>query len=218
MAIDFQGVDFTAKTFPFAQPASFNATRYSAVPWGQALVNESFQTTTIGAGNTGLLNIDIALPSDYVAMMRGFHLQVVDTASIGWFEAALGLAYQQPGGPYKTSVTDYPEDEYSWYQLLGDTLTTKDRFGTARYITTWQFGGQSSITAAFNDAWDPTQVPLWIPPTVDSNFQERSVVMFVENDNASQPAQEMTLRASFDLYTFDQAYTAAVMSSPRTFS
>ena len=62
MAVDFQGKDFTAKTFPYAQPVSFNESRFGATPWGQAIVNESFQTTTIGAGNEGLINIDIELP------------------------------------------------------------------------------------------------------------------------------------------------------------
>lgn len=219
MAINYQTKDFTAKTFPFTQPSSFNASRYSTVPWGQAIINHSFQTTTIGAGNTGLISIDIGLPPDYVAMLRGFHLQVVDNASVSWDEAALGLAYQQPGGPYKNSVTEYPEDEYSWFQLVGDNMTSKDRFGAARYLRTFLLGAQKdNTTIYFSDAWDPTQIPLWVPPTVDASFAQRSVVVFVENNAASQPAQEMTIRASFDLYTFEQAYSAAVMSSPRVFS
>lgn len=220
MATDFQSVDISAKTFPFTQPTSFNASRYTTVPWGQSIVNESFQTTTIGAGNDGLISIDIELPADYVSVLRNFHLQVVDTAAINWAEAVMGFAYQNPGGPYKNSVTEYPEDEYSWYQLLADNVVVKDRFATSRFITTFNFGGVASSNASyfFNDAWSPTQLPLWIPPSADNNFRERSVIIFIENQQASQPAQEMTVRASFDLFTFEQAYSAAVMSSPRTFS
>ena len=217
MATDYQTVNLTAKTFPFQQVSSFNASRYSTVPWGQAIVNHSFQTTTTGAGNDGLISIDVELPSDYVAMLRGFHLQVVDTATINWSEATLGFAYQEPGGPYKNSVTEYPEDEYSWYQLYSDQMLSKDRFASSRYIRSFFFGTNINHNR-FNDGWDPTQLPLWIPPTVDSNFAERSMILFIENASASQPAQEMTFRASFDLYTFDQAYSAAVMSSPRVFS
>lgn len=222
MAVEYLSVDVTAKTFPFQQPVSFNASRYTTVPWGQTIVNESFQTPVIGAGDTGLISIDIELPPDYVAMLRNFHLQVVDTAGINWRDAVFGFAYQQPGGPYKNSVADYPEDEYSWYQLVSDDVTTADRFFSTRYMKMWTFGGsfssENTAAAAFNDAWDPTQVPLWIPPTVDSTFKQRQVIGFVECQSSSQPAQEMTLRASFDLFTFDQAYSAAVMSSPRVFS
>lgn len=181
MATDFQGVDITAKPFPFQQQASFNASRYSTVPWGQAIVNESFQTTTTGAGNDGLINIDIALPADYVAIMRNFHMQIVDTAGIAWSEAVLGMAYQQPGGPYKNSVTEYPEDEYTWYQLASDGLVIKDRFSTNRYYNMFNFGVAQGGTdiIAFTDGWSPTQIPLWIPPSADSNFIERSLVILI---------------------------------------
>jgi len=221
MALDYLAVDISAKTFPFQQQVSFNASRYSTVPWGQAIVNESFQTPAIGAGNTGLISLDIELPSDYVAMMRTFHLQVIDTATIEWRDACFGFAYQQPGGPYKNSVTEYPEDEYSWYQLVPDELIVPDRFGTTIRRKFWTFGTAASaagVETSFDSAWDPTQVPLWIPPSIDSTFRQRQCVGYIENQTASQPAAECTLRASFDLYTFEQAYSAAVMSSPRVFS
>lgn len=221
MALTTQGKEFSAKTFPFTQPASFNASRYSSVPWGQAIVNESFQTTTIGAGDTGLIIIALELPSDYVAMLRNFHLQIVDTAGISWASCQMGFAYQQPGGPYKNSIAEYPEDEYSWYNLTKGDYVTPDRFGTNRFISLWNFGGGETNTnsfEAFNDAWDPTQLPLWIPPSVDASFKQRSVVIFLANPSASQPAQELTIRSSFDLFTFEQAYSAAVMSSPRVFT
>ena len=217
MATTVSSVDVAAKIFPFQQPVSFNASRYSTVPWGQTIVNETFQTPVIGAGDDGLVIFNIELPADYVALLRNFHLQVVDTDPINWRDAVFGFAYQQPGGPYKNSVNDYAEDEYSWYQLVPDDVTLPDRFATDRRIKTWQFGAQD-VWIAFNDAWDPTQVPLWVPPTVDANFRQRQVIGFVECQSDSQPAQQMTLRASFDLFTFDQAYSAAVMSSPRVFN
>ena len=217
MATDFLAVDLKAKTFPFQQQASFNATRYSTVPWGQAIVNETFETPAVGVGNTGLISFDIELPSDYVAMLRNFHLQVVDTAVINWRDAVFGFAYQTPGGPYKTSVSEYPEDEYSWYQLVPDDTTVPDRFFTPIRYKLWSFGAQTQATS-FNDAWDPTQLPLWIPPSVDATFKSRQCVGFLENQSASQPVAQCTFRASWDLFTFEQAYSAAVMSSPRVFS
>lgn len=222
MAIDFQGVDLTAKTFPFEQPESFNASRYSTVPWGQALIDHSFETTAIAAGNTGLISMDIALPSDYVAILRNFHLQIVDTSFVAWTDCVMGFAYQSPGGPYKTTVTDYPEDEYQWYQLVPDALSVPDRFGTNIQYKLWNFGATNGNATPtydiFEAGWSPTQLPLWIPPSVDSTFLQRTMIIYLDNPNASQPVQQATLRASFDLYTFDQAYSAAVMSSPRVFS
>ena len=189
------------------------------MPWGQAIIDESFETPAVGAGNDGLINIDVDLPSDYVAMLRNFHLQVSDPNSIEWGSAVVGFAYQSPGGPYKTTVTAYSEDTYSWYQLIPDGILVKDRFASSIRYKFWNFGFDGgSSPVAFNDAWDPTQLPLWIPPTVDTGFKQRQMIMYIANPTASQPAQTMTLRCSFDLYTFDQAYSAAVMSSPRVFS
>lgn len=223
MATDFLGVDIRAKTFPFTQPASFNATRYSTVPWGQALINESFDTPAIAAGNNGLISIDIGLPADYVAILRNFYLAVVDTQSVAWNEAMLGIAYQQPGGPYKETISSYPEQDYSWYQLVGDRVGSKDRFTTDQYYSTFTFGhrnyeNNAFQVNAFDDGWSPTQLPIWVSPSADSFFNDRTLVMYMRNVSASQPTQRCTFRASFDLYTFEQAYSAAVMSSPRIFS
>jgi len=219
MAVDVNSVEVVAKPFPFQQQASFNATRYSTVPWGQAIVNENLDTTVIGAGNTGVFIIDIELPADYVALLRNWQLQIHDTQSISWGNTMLGMAYQQPGGPYRNSVGEYPDQDYSWYQLVGDEVSILDRFGSARYFKNFLFGFTSGTTPVmFSDSYDPTQVPLWIPPTVDNTFKARQLTCYMFNNSASQPAQDLTIRASFDLYTFEQAYSAAVMSSPRTFS
>ena len=61
MAVTQQSVDITAKTFPFQQQASFNASRYSTVPWGQSIINETFETTVVGAGDEGLIIMNIEL-------------------------------------------------------------------------------------------------------------------------------------------------------------
>lgn len=217
MATDFLAVDITPKVFPFEQAASFNASRYAQVPWGQAIINRSFQTPAIGVGNDGLINVDIQLPADYVSLLRNFHVQIVDTASIQWDEGVVGFAYQQPGGPYKDSITSYPEDEYSWYQIKGDNLAVKDRFATQRHFKLFNLVAGDADHPGLSTGWDPTQLPLWIPPTANSTFRDRSVIMFLDNLSASQPQQEMTIRMTFDLYTLDQAYSAAVMSSPRVF-
>ena len=222
MATDFLAKDFQARPFPFQQPASFNATRYAAVPWGQAIVDENFQTPAITAGNDGLISIDVDLPSDYVCMLRNFHIQTADTVG-SWEKGMVGMAYQTPGGPYKTTVADYPEVDYSWYALVRDQALVKDRFATTVIYNVFNFGhnyNATSTTVAFNDAWDPTQLPLWIPPTIDSTFKSRQVVIYLDHPTAGSnvSAANATFRASFDLYTFEQAYSAAVMSSPRVFS
>lgn len=218
MAVDYLAKDFLAKPFPFQQVSSFNATRYSTVPWGQAIVNESWQSPSTGAGNTGLMSIDIQLPQDYVAILRNFHLQAVDNAQINWGDAILGMAYQEPGGPYKNKVTDYPEDQYSWYELIpSSTKYVMDRL-TATIGYLFYTLGTENTTTGFSDSWDPTQLPIWVPPTTDASFAQRSVIMYIENASASQPNAEFTLRASWDLYTLEQAYSAAVMSSPRVFT
>lgn len=218
MAVDSKSVDVTAKTFPFQQTASFNASRYTAVPWGQALVNEEIETPSVGAGDEGNIIIDVELPSDYVAMLRNFHLQIHSTSAINWDNTMLGLAYQNPGGPYKSSVAEYPDKNYVWYQLTSDDTAVYDRFNSIRYFRNYLFGFNKANILMFSDSYDPTQLPLWIPPTVDSSFKQRQVTIYSRNESASQDPQNMSLQMSFDLFTFEQAYSAAVMSSPRTFS
>ena len=221
MATDYKAVDITARTFPFQQTRSFNATRYTTVPWGQAIVNEVIETPAVGVGNDGLMKIDVELPGDYVAMLRNFQFQLSDAATVNWGEngAVLGMAYQQPGGPYLNTVASYSEDEYTWFQMVSDQITIKDRFGTNISYRSFAFGMQGNNDRPYIDsAIDPTQIPLWIPPTADSSFKERQLIFYVGCASDGQPAQTSVIRASFDLYTFDQAYSAAVMSSPRVFT
>ena len=222
MADQFVGLDFDAKTFPFRQPIPFEASANSAVPWGQALVNESWDSQAISAGNTGTIGIDIKIPSDYVSVLRRLHFQAVSTASISWTYGDIGFAYQNPGGPYKTSTTAFSEAEYLWWDLIeGSEISTRDRFSTAINSKHWTVGnrsperGSTEITAGLCD--DPVRVPLWIPPQSDLNLQQRSVIIQLINDTASSSANHFTLNIAFDLYTLEQAYAARVMSSPRVF-
>lgn len=221
MADQFVGLDFSAQTFPFRQPLPFEASANSAVPWGQALVNESWDSQAISAGNTGTIGIDIKLPSDYVSILRRFHLQAISTNTIYWMAGDIGFAYQNPGGPYKTSVAEFPEDEYLWWDLAqGDHNRTRDRFSVA--IASVKYPIATRTLPDGETAWifedGPMNLPLWIPPQSDSNLQSRSVIIQLENDTANSASNAFTLNCAFDLYTLEQAYAAGVMSSPRVFS
>ena len=222
MADNFVGHDFAAKTFPFQQPVGFPLTSFSGVPWGQAIVNEVWESQVIGAGDTGTINLDIQVPNDYVSMLRSFHLQAVDAAAIAWGFGSMGLAYQQPGGPYKDNVTELPESNYLWWNLIPSAgIGIRDRFATESYLSTFNLGhpgtgGGVGITHEF-DVNDPTKIPLWLPPGTAS-LKDRAMVIYLENNSASQPAATFRFNAVFDLYTQEQAYAAGVMSSPRVLS
>ena len=64
---------------------------------------------------------------------------------------------------------------------------------------------------------DPSEIPLWLPPGT-ATLKNRAMVVYLENDSASQPAATFRFNAVFDLYTQEQAYASGVMSSPRVFS
>jgi hypothetical protein len=220
MADNFVGHDFQAKTFPFQQPIGFPLSSFTGVPWGQAIVDESWESQAIGVGDTGTINLDIQVPNDYVSMLRSFHLQAYDAAVINWLTGTMGLAYQQPGGPYKTTTSEMPERDYLWWQLIpGVTLGVRDRFSTNVYHQNYDLGKYSASAASNNDydVNDPSKVPLWLPPG-EANLKDRAMIVYLENDSASQPAASFRFNAVFDLYTQEQAYAAGVMSSPRVFS
>ena len=220
MADNFVGKDFAAKTFPFQQPVGFPSTSFSGVPWGQAIVNEVWESQAIGAGDTGTINLDIKVPNDYVSMLRSFHLQAYDTASIAWAYGVMGLAYQNPGGPYKDNVSDLPESNYLWWQLVPAIgISVRDRFSTTTYTSKFNLGvlQQDNNTFYDFDADNPMNIPLWLPPGT-ATLKDRAMVVYLENDSASQPAATFRFNAVFDLYTQEQAYAAGVMSSPRVLS
>ena len=223
MADDFVGHDFQAKTFPFQQPVGFPQTSFTGVPWGQAIVNEAWQSQAIGAGNTGTINLDIEVPNDYVSLLRSFTLCATSASTIGWNFGMVGLAYQQPGGPYKESITDLPETQYLWWPLSpGYAISVRDRFSTERFYENYEIVnaigaatyGEHSASMGLNN---PSQIPLWLPPG-DATLKERAMVVYLENGTASNPSASFRLNAVFDLYTQEQAYASGVMSSPRVFS
>jgi len=219
MADVFLGKDFQATTFPFRQAVPFDVSANSAVPWGQAIVNESFESQAIPAGDTGTLNIDVELPSDYVSIMRSLHLTANDPSVIYWQSAVAGLAYQDPGGPYKTSVADFPENEYLWWPLVSSQqYTVRDRFASNINYKFWSLGPTNQAQSTLGTILDtPSEIPLWIPPQTDTNLQSRSMILYLKNDTAGSAANNFVLNAVFDLYTLEQAYAAGVMSSPRVF-
>lgn len=226
MADTFVGHDFAAKTFPFQQPVGFPLTSFSGVPWGQAIVNEVWESQVIGSGDTGTINLDVQVPNDYVSLLRSFHLQAVDTASINWGYGRMGLAYQQPGGPYKDNISDLPESNYLWWDIIPSAgFGIRDRFSTESYLSSFNLGlavGPDSGHGNLNfihefDVNDPTKLPLWLPPGT-ATLKNRAMVVYLENDSASQPAATFRFNAVFDLYTQEQAYAAGVMSSPRVLS
>jgi len=223
MADNFVGHDFAAKTFPFQQPVGFPLTSFSGVPWGQAIVNEVWESQVIGAGDTGTINLDIQVPNDYVSLLRSFHLQAYDTASIAWNYGVMGLAYQNPGGPYKNNITDLPESNYLWWQLVPThDIEVRDRFSTGARVMNFNLGISGTVSSVTQnihdfDLNDPSNVPLWLPPGT-ATLKNRAMVIYLENDTASQPAATFRFNAVFDLYTQEQAYASGVMSSPRVFS
>jgi hypothetical protein len=218
MADTFVGHDFQAKTFPFQQPVGFPLSSFTGVPWGQAIVDEAWESQAIGAGDTGTINLDVQVPNDYVSMLRSFHLQAYDTANINWTSGIIGLAYQEPGGPYKTTTSAMPERDYLWWQLVAGSIThVRDRFGATIYYKNFNIGKYASSATHDYDVNDPSKVPLWLPPG-DANLKDRAMIVYLENDSASQPAQSFRFNAVFDLYTQEQAYASGVMSSPRVFS
>ncbi len=215
MADNFVGHDFAAKTFPFQQPVGFPLTSFSGVPWGQAIVNEVWESQAIGAGDTGTINLDVQIPNDYVSLLRSFHLQAYDTASITWDFGAMGLAYQNPGGPYKDNISDLPESNYLWWDVIpSEGYATRDRFSTNIYRRSYNLGSKHSVL--YQRENEPTQFPLWLPPGT-ATLKNRAMVVYLVNPNASQPAATFRFNAVFDLYTQEQAYASGVMSSPRVF-
>ena len=220
MADTFVGHDFAAKTFPFQQPVGFPLTSFSGVPWGQAIVNEVWESQVIGAGDTGTINLDVQVPNDYVSLLRSFHLQAFDDADINWAYGKMGLAYQQPGGPYTTTTSAFPERNYLWWDLLPSVgLGVFDRFGNVlatKNFDIGKYGNPAEVTIDY-DLNDPTDVPLWLPPG-GASLKNRAMIVYLQNSSASQPAATFRFNAVFDLYTQEQAYASGVMSSPRVFT
>jgi hypothetical protein len=133
----------------------------------------------------------------------------------------MGLAYQNPGGPYKDNISDLPESQYLWWQLFpGNDIGVNDRFSTTTYRKNFNIGlfpeasSESPTDFGLNN---PAKVPLWLPPGT-ATLKNRAMIVYLRNTSASQPAATFRFNAVFDLYTQEQAYASGVMSSPRVYS
>jgi hypothetical protein len=219
MADDFVGHDFQAKTFPFQQPVGFPLTSFTGVPWGQAIVDEAWASQAIGAGDTGTINLDIEVPNDYVSLLRSFTLSATSQSNIRWIDGIVGLAYQQPGGPYKTTTSSLPEKEYLWWNLSpGYGTNVRDRFSTTTRFKNFDITmDQTDHRQETLRLSDPSGVPLWLPPGTAS-LKERAMIVYLVNNTANSAANDFRLNVVFDLYTQEQAYASGVMSSPRVFT
>jgi hypothetical protein len=221
MAVVVQTEDFTAKAFPFKQPIpyDYDRGRSAAVPFGQAIVNEKLTLDSVASGDTGAVSIGIFLPPNYCSMMRSFHLNKKDanTGSAGYVDGAIGLAYQNPGGPYATTMVGLPELDYLYWSLVlsePDPVTLRD--GVSYSLNSWTIADKTTNTTGLTASQgvdSPMSTPLWVDPT----YPGRTVLILITSIGVSSPI-DVRLNAVFDLYTYEQAYSAEVMSSPRRLS
>lgn len=220
MADVVQTETFRARTFPFKQNVPFDAPAYPGVimPWGQAIVDQTFESDAIGAGDTGTLVMDIGLPADFCCMLRSLHISSKGLATNNWISGVIGLAYQMPGGPYKHNQVMLPEVDYLWWPLFSHTPgnRVRDRNSNADWLRIWTISAQAAGPVTMSANLDnPADVPLWVPPTADTDFGNRTAIIYIENDTASSPVNDFRLNLVFDIYTQEQAYASTVMSSPR---
>jgi hypothetical protein len=216
MAVVVQTEDFTADVFPFKQPVPYdvNLDRSAAVPFGQAIVNEQFAINSTGAGDDASVNIGMFLPPNYCSMLRSLHFQK-NNASVGVFgDGNIGLAYQNPGGPYGKTMAALPESDYLWWSLvLSEQQPTILRDGSTIYFASWAIADKTTNTTAMTVSQgtdSPMNVPLWVDPT----YPGRTAVINLTTIGATN-ATSVRLNAVFDLFTYEQAHSAEVMSSPR---
>jgi len=219
MAVVVQEEDFTATVFPYKQEIPFDRAfgRAAAVPFGQAIVDEKVTLAAVGGADVGSANLGIFLPKNYCAMLRTLHLSAMDTNSTGYDDAVFGMGYQLPGGPYKDSAAALPESDFLYWPLSEqETNALYPRTGVLNYYKNWQLGGKTHNTGDVSNSPaldNPMNIPLWISP----NYPMRNCVIIL-NGQPSVLALDCRLNVVFDLYTFEEAYKAEVMSSPRTLS
>ena len=217
MATVVQNIDYSATVFPYRQDIPFqaNAGFQGAVPWGQAIVDETFSLNAVGVGDVGSANIGIDLPSNYCAMLRSIHLNQRSGAGGLWTAGVLGLAYQQPGGPYKNSMTALPEEACLFWPLLHVDSAAIAMAGGNYNLDNWVIGTKSSsdLEHLQPGADNPMNVPLWVAP----GYPGHSALIILNSDPYGSPVPSR-INMTFDLYTFEAAFAAGVMSSTRTTS
>jgi len=222
MADVVQTISMEPTVFPFAQgPFSDPGRKDAAVPWGQAVFNKAFQSDAIAAGNTGTLVIDFRLPKNYCCLLRSLHTSTAGTGANNWNLGVLGLAYQDPGGPYKNTMAALPETDYLWWNYYPTAdIGVRNRSSATTLYKTWRVGGPSGVTSTsavvvgYDTVDNPVNVPLWVGP----DYPGSDMVVYIENDIASSIANNFRCNAVFDLYTQDQAFAPEVMGSPRRMS
>jgi hypothetical protein len=217
MATVVQNIDFDATVFPYRQDIPFqaNAGFQGAVPWGQAIVDESFTLDIVGAGDVGSANIGINLPNNYCAMLRSLHMNQKSAAGGLYTSGVLGLAYQQPGGPYKNSMTAMPEEDYLFWPITHVDSAAVAMSGGNFNLDNWFIGAKEVAQVEYFQpgADNPMNVPLWVAPGYPGH-----TALIILNSNPYAAAIPARINMTFDLYTFEAAYAAGVMSSTRTTS
>jgi hypothetical protein len=217
MATVVQNIDYDATVFPYRQDIPFQANDgfQGAVPWGQAIVDETFTLDAVGVGDVGSANIGINLPNNYCAMLRSVHLNQNSAPGGLWNTGVLGLAYQQPGGPYKNSMTALPESDYLFWPLISTQLAAIAMDGATLNLKNWVIGthGASDLEHLQQGADNPMNVPLWVAPGYPGH-----TALIILNSLPYASAVPSRINMTFDLYTFEAANAAGVMSSTRTTS
>jgi len=188
----------------------------AATPWGQAVIDQAFEADAIAAGNTGTLVLDTHLPANYCCLLRSIHLSAYDPANINWEAAALGMAYQLPGGPYKNSMTALPESNFLWWPMAGTKQQLiRNRSSVEQSTKTWSLGEVSTTTDSGQSgapgADNPMNIPMWISP----DYGGANIVIYVENDSGGTGPVDFRFNMVFDLYDQQQAFAPEVMASPR---
>jgi hypothetical protein len=216
MATVVQTDDFTAKVFPFKQPIAYDLDRgrSAAVPFGQAIVNENLNFNAVGAGDVGALSIGIRLPPNYCSMLRSFHMNKKDQNQGSYLDGYMGLAYQNPGGPYGRTMAELPEIDYLYWSLsASEQESVIMRDGVAYYFTSWSVADKTTNASALSPSQgidNPMSTPLWVDP----NYPGRTAVILMNATGVSADV-DVRLNMVFDLFTYENAYSSEVMSSPR---
>jgi hypothetical protein len=220
MATVVQNLDYAAKVFPYKQDIPFerNAGFQGSVPWGQAVVDETFTLDSVSAGDIASANIGINLPSNYCAMLRSLHLNQ-RSANYGLYsDGVLGLAYQLPGGPYKSTMAAMPEEDYLFWPLVASEQQAIQMAGHAspRYLNTWAIASKTTnatAQTAIPGSDSPLNVPLWVSPIYPGH-----TALIVLNSDPFASSIDCRINMTFDLYTFEAAFAAGVMSNTRVTS
>jgi hypothetical protein len=218
MATVVQNLDYVAAVFPYRQDIGFesNAGYQGAVPFGQAIVNEEFTLDSVGVGDVGSAMIGVKLPNNYCAMLRSVHLNAHSDVPTVYDDAVMGLAYQNPGGPYKNSMTELPIDEYLFWSMVQTEKQSIYYTGANKYFNNWAIGSKHANTTAQTNppgADSPLNVPLWVSPNYPGD-----TALIILNAGATSSTTPCRFNMTFDIYTFEAAYAAGVMSNPRTTS